>query len=71
MIVVVRGKRIKFNKNAMHWLGIWLDSQLRFITYVNKRLIKAKTAEIQVKYLSGIYGLASELVRQIQIAAIQ
>ena len=55
----------------MHWLEIWLDSQLKFTAPINKMLAKAKSAEIQVKRLSGTYELALELVRQIQIAAIQ
>ena len=24
--VLIRGERIKFNEEATHWLGIWLDS---------------------------------------------
>ena len=69
--MLIGGERIKFNKEATHWLGIWLDSQLKFTTHINKRLTKAKTAEIKVKRLSGSDRLASELVRQIQIAAVQ
>ena len=35
--VLIEKKNIKFNKDIMRWLGIWLNSQLRFIAYVNKR----------------------------------
>ena len=69
--VLVGGERIKFNKDATRWLGIWLDSQLKFTAHINERLTKAKTAEIQVKRLSNTYGLASGIVRQIQIATVQ
>ena len=68
--VLVGGEKIKFNKNATRWLGIWLDSQLKFTAHINERLTKAKIAKIQVKRLSSTYGLAPRLVRQIQIAAV-
>ena len=61
------GERIKFNKEATRWLGIWLDSQLKFTAHVNERLAKARAAEIQVKGLSGLYGLAPGLLRRIEL----
>ena len=64
-------KRIKFNKEATRWLRIWLDSQLKFTAYINKRLTKAKSVKIQIKHLSATYGLALGLIRQIQITAVQ
>ena len=36
--VSIGGKRIKFNKDATRWLGIWLDSQLKFTAHINERL---------------------------------
>ena len=69
--VLVRGKRIKFNKEATCWLGIGLNSQLKFTAHINERLKKAKSVEIQIKQLSATYGLAPGLVRRIQIAAVQ
>lgn len=38
--------------------------------YINKRLIKAKSVEIQIKYQNTTYRLAPEFVWQIQIVAI-
>lgn len=35
--ISVGGERVKFNKNATHWLGIWLDSQLKFTAQVYQR----------------------------------
>lgn len=55
----------------MYWLGIWLDSQRKFIAYINARLTKVKKVEIRVKRLNDIYKLALRLIKQIQIAAIQ
>ena len=69
--VLVGGERIKFNRDATRWLGIRLDSQLKFTAHISKRMSKAKTAEIQVKRLSGTCGLAPGLVRRIQIAEVQ
>ncbi len=71
IIVVVRGEKIKFNKDATWWLRIWLNSQLIFAAHVNKRLVKAKTIEIQIRHLNSSYRLALGLVRWIQIAAAQ
>ena len=64
-------EKIKFNKEATRWLGIWLDSQLKFTAHINEKLLRARTAEIQIKGLTRTYGLAPALVRRIQIAAVQ
>lgn len=63
-------KKIMFNKDVMCWLKIWLNSQLKFITYINKKLTKIKTAEIYIKCLNDTYKLAFRLIKQIQIKAI-
>ncbi len=36
--ILVGGKRIEFNKEITRWLGIWLDSQLKFTAHTNERL---------------------------------
>ena len=64
-------EKIKFNKEATRWLGIWLDSQLKFNAHINEKLQKARTAEIQIKGLTQTYGLAPALIRRIQIAVVQ
>lgn len=69
--VLIDGKQIKFNKKPTRWLGVWLDSQLKFTSHVNERMTKARTAELRIKGLARSYGLAPELVRRIQIAAVQ
>lgn len=70
-IVLVRGKKLEFIKKPTCQLGIQLDSQLKFIAHINKRLTKAKSAEIQIKHLRSTYGLASGLKQRIQIVAVQ
>lgn len=43
---------IKFNKEARRWLGIWLDSQLKFTAHVNEKFRATRAAEIQIKGLT-------------------
>ena len=51
-----------FNKEAIRWLGIWLDSQLKFTSHINERVKRARAAEIQIKRLTQTYGLVPGLV---------
>ena len=55
----------------MRWLGMWLDSQLKFTSHINERVKRARTAEIQIKGLTKTYGLVPGLVRRIQLSVIQ
>lgn len=38
-----------FNKEATRWLEIWLDNQLKFTSYINEKMKKARTAKVQIK----------------------
>src|SRR5438046_5268739 len=62
---------IRFNKEATRWLGIWLDSGLRFKEHHQKHMAKAHAAERRLQSLTGRYGLSAGNVRRIQIAAVQ
>ena len=42
-------KVVFFNKEAILWLGIWLDRQLNFASHINKRLKMVKAMEIMIK----------------------
>lgn len=64
-------KRIQFNKETTQWLEIWFDSQLKFTSHINERVKRARAAEIQIKGLTGTYGLVPGLVRRIQLAIVQ
>lgn len=64
-------KNILFNKEATHWLGVWLDSQLKFTSHINKKIQKARNAKIQIKSLTKMQGLIPRLVCQIQLAVVQ
>ena len=69
--IKVGNEKIRFNKEATRWLGVWLDSQLKFTSHINERVRRARTAEIWIKSLTRTYGLTPRLVRQIQIAVVQ
>lgn len=60
--IMVRSKKIAFNKKATHWLGVWLDSQLKFNLHINKRVQRAQNAEIQIKGLTQLHRLVFRLV---------
>ena len=62
---------IKFNKEATRWLGVWLDSQIKFTAYVNEKFRAARAAEIQIKGLTRMQGLAPGLIRRIHLAVVQ
>lgn len=49
----------------MRWLGVWHDSKLKFIYYINEKVKRARTAKIQIKELIRTYGLISSLVKRI------
>ena len=63
--IKVAGEKISFNMKATRWLGVWLDSQLKFTSHINERVRRARTAEIQIKGLTKTYGLVPGLVHRI------
>ena len=69
--IKIGAESINFNKEATRWLGIWLDSQLKFTAHVNQKFRAARTAEIQIKGLTRTYGMAPGLVRRVQLAVAQ
>ncbi len=69
--IKVGDKNISFNKEATQWLGVWLDSQLKFTSHINERVKRARTAEILIKGLTKTYGLVPGLVRRIQLSVVQ
>ena len=71
MEMVIKSHTIKFNKEATRWLGIWLDSALKFRAHKDVYLQKARKAEARLRGIVSKKGLASGLVRKIQIAAVQ
>ncbi|POS87202.1 hypothetical protein EPUL_001602 [Erysiphe pulchra] len=70
-VINLRNHEVRFNKDAIRWLGIWLDSALSFREHKNVYLQKAKKAEARLRSLVGKQGLAPGLIRKVQIAAVQ
>lgn len=64
-------QEVRFNNKATRWLGIWLDSALTFSTHIRERVKQAQAAEARIRSLTRTYGFLPELVRKIQIAAVQ
>ena len=60
-------EKIKSNKETTCWLVIWVDSELKFISYVDKKFQRTYTAKIQIKSLTRTYRLAPALIQRIQI----
>lgn len=58
------------NKEAKRWLGIWLDSQLKFTSHINERIRRDRAAEIQIKGLQQTCGLLPGLVQRIQLSMV-
>lgn len=69
--IKVGNEKMKFNKEATRWLGVWLDSQLEFSLHINERIRRARTAEILIKGLAKTNGLTPGLVRRIQLVVVQ
>ncbi len=68
--IKVGSERISFNKEATRWLGILVDSQLKFSSHIHEKIKRARIAEIQIKRLTQMYGLVPGLVRRIQLSVI-
>ena len=69
--IKVGNEKIPFNKEATRWLGVWLDSKLKFTSHINERRGRARTAEVQIKRLTRTYCLVPGLVRRIQLSVVQ
>ena len=50
---------------------MWLDIQLKFTSYISKKVKRAQTAEIFIKGLTKTYGLVLGLICQIQLLVVQ
>lgn len=55
----------------MHWLRVWLDSQLKFTLHINEKIQRAQNTEIQIKGLIKMYRLVPRLVCWIKLVVIQ
>lgn len=69
--LIIGEQDVRFNNRATRWLGVWLDSGFTFSTHIREREKQAQAAEARISGLTRTYGFPPELVRKIQIAAVQ
>ena len=62
---------IQFNKEATHWLGVWMAAHLTWKEHHNRCRRKARAAEGRLRTLTKTYGVVPETVRAVQVACIQ
>jgi hypothetical protein len=70
-IQVAPGIMKSFNSHATRWPGVWIDRHLSLKEHHNTMMSKAYRAEARVRSLRGKFGLSSENVCKIHLAAVQ
>jgi hypothetical protein len=66
MIRVGNGS-IRFNEEATHWLGIWMDALLMLNGYNNRCMKKASVAEARLRSLTKTYGVVPESIHVVHV----
>jgi len=69
--VAVGANSVPFNKMAMRWLGVWLDSQLTLRDHPATRLKQGQKAMTRLRRLTGQMGLSPANCRKVMTACIQ
>ena len=69
--VMIDINSIRFNKEAIRWLGIWLDSQLTLKRHHARRMKDGKNALTRLQRLTGQLGLSPANCRKVMTACIQ
>ena len=64
-------KKIFLNEETTRWLRMFIDFDLQLKAHSEHRMKKAKVAKTRLREIVNTHELASELIRRIQIAAIQ
>jgi len=62
---------VRFNKEAMRWLGVWMDAHLTFKEHHNQCMKKARAAEAQLRTLTKMHGILPVRVRAVHIPCVQ
>jgi hypothetical protein len=62
---------IRFNNQAMWWLGLWMDANLTFKEHHNRWMKIASAVVAGLSTLMKTYGAVSESIRAFQVACIQ
>lgn len=69
--ITVKEYSMRLNIQATIWLGMYLDMDIQFRANKNISHEKAKYAEDRVQRLRSAHGLEPELIKQVQVAAVQ
>ncbi|KAF8533028.1 hypothetical protein BDD12DRAFT_900657 [Trichophaea hybrida] len=51
---------VRFNQEAIRWLGVWMDAHLTFKEHHNRCLKKARAAEARLRTLTRMHGIVPE-----------
>jgi hypothetical protein len=71
MKVWVSHHDIAYNRQATHWLGVWLDSKLTLSQHHHKWITKAKQQQAQIARLCRHWGLPLSSAANLQKAVVQ
>jgi len=67
----VGSRSIRFNAQATHWLGVWMDAHLTFKEHHIRCMKNARAAEARHQSLTKPYGVVPESVQAVQVACVQ
>lgn len=60
-----------FNKEAIKWLGVYFNTDVQFRAHKNMSFEKARKVVDRFCWLRSTNGLEPDLIRNIQVAAVQ
>lgn len=68
--VMVESRPVPFNRGATRWLGIYLDSRLRFAEHASRSVRQARTAERRLQSIVTRHGVPPISARHLQEAIV-
>jgi len=69
--VAVGDRKVRFNKEATRWLGVWLDSQLTLKDHHAIWMKSGRKAMTRLRRLTGQMGLSPANCRKVMTACVQ
>lgn len=65
------GQTVRFTREAIRWLGIWLDYMLTLAENRRRQIGKARQAEARLRRIVSTYGVPLAAARNLQMAIVQ
>jgi len=62
---------IRFNREATHWLGVWMNAHPTLEEHHNRSMKRAPAAEARLQTLTKTYGVVPASVRAVKVACVQ